>query len=77
MICAVLKLKLGEVPLAGQTPHVWYFTLEKGRRISGGDRTVLCAWDKASHINYGDGPAASPAEFVEAVTRLVAPELRA
>jgi hypothetical protein len=49
------------------TVEARYFTLEKGFSTDGSDRTVLCAWDKTAHKNYGDGPEAKPAAFAAAL----------
>jgi len=47
-----------------------YFTLEMGINAEGKPRTVLCEWqddgNSRQHLNYGDGPAAIPEEFLRA-----------
>lgn len=49
-----------------------YFTLEKGIRLGGPSRTVLCEWTSdGTHRNYGDGPEPSLDVFVKAVERLL------
>ena len=77
MVCVVLKIPLGDLPQQPADPEIRYFTLDKGLRFETGsdrppaDRTVLCAWDGETHINYGDGPAATPAAFLERVEPMV------
>jgi hypothetical protein len=72
MICVVLKVPVNELQQETEKAEVRYFTLEKGINFkTGGDRTVLCAWDGESHINYGDGPVATPAAFIDAVKKLL------
>jgi hypothetical protein len=56
-----------EMPEDLSTVEARYYTLEKGFSTDGSDRTVLCAWDKTAHKNYGDGPVAQPAAFALAV----------
>jgi len=49
-----------------------YFTLEKGFRLGGPPRTVLCEWtEEGSHVNYGDGPAPRLDLFIEAIEQLL------
>lgn len=49
-----------------------YFTLEKSITFGAGTRTVLAEWSEDTHSNYGDGPPAEVAEFVAALTKLMA-----
>lgn len=50
-----------------------YFTLERGTRIDGSPRTVLCEWSaEGTHINYGDGPEANVEAFTRAIENLLA-----
>ncbi len=45
-----------------------YFTLEHGISLAGDTpRTVLCEWQRGTHLNYGDGPPATPAAFLAAI----------
>jgi hypothetical protein len=46
-----------------------YFTLEYGMSFERGGtpRTVLCEWTDTSHLNYGDGPPATPEAFAAAI----------
>jgi hypothetical protein len=72
MICIVLKVPIQQLPARPDDPEVQYFALEKGRRVTTGeDRTVLCAWDGETHVNYGDGPEANPAAFLGRVGDLI------
>jgi hypothetical protein len=73
MVCIVLEIPVKELSQKrDQIPSIRYFTLEKGIRIeTGGERTVLCAWDGEAHLNYGDGPEATQEAFLEAVKRLI------
>lgn len=60
---------------AGWPVPVRYFTLEKGLHLDGGERTVLCEWERHDtgprHANYGDGPPPEAEAFLAAVTTLV------
>jgi len=68
MICVILQVTVNKLQQKTEKPEVRYFTLERGINFeTGGDRTVLCAWDGGSHINYRDGPVATPAAFIDAV----------
>lgn len=72
MVCIVLKVPIGEIKERPDNPEVRYFTLEKGTDFeTGSDRTVLCAWHGESHLNYGDGPEATPASFVAKVEEII------
>jgi hypothetical protein len=44
-----------------------YFTLERGFAFDGTPRTVLGGWTKDSHVNYGDGPEPTLANFAAAL----------
>ena len=66
-------------PQSDETPseqtRISYFTLERGVSLErgGAERTVLCEWNLAgSHLNFGDGPAADPQAFADAVAKVVA-----
>ena len=48
-------------------PKVRYFTLEDGMTLDGSPRTVFCEWTEGIHANYGDGPDATVAAFVQAI----------
>jgi len=56
-------------------PEFRYFTLEWTELLEGGHATVLCEWRKQgndfTHVNFGEGPPATEAAFLEAVERLV------
>ena len=57
-------------PAAGEpegTPEHLYLTLEKGFDMGGNERTVLCGWEGDSHVNFGDGPPATQADFIKAI----------
>jgi hypothetical protein len=75
MVCAVLKNPLSGVSANPENPSVWFFTLEKGEDVlTGQDRTVLCAWDGETHVNYGDGPEATPGAFIEKIKGMIEPD---
>lgn len=72
MVCVVLKVPLKEIATRPKNPQVGYLTLEKGEGIlPGQDRTVLCAWDRGAHINYGNGPEATQVAFIERVRQMI------
>jgi hypothetical protein len=53
-------------------PTVRYLTLELGMDlVNGGDRTVLCGWDKeGTHYNMGDGPPPEAGAFLAKVREM-------
>ena len=72
MVCIVLKIPVMEFSQGKPNPEWQYFTLEKGDDPTTGEsRTVLCAWEGDSHLNYGDGPEPTPEAFIAAVTQLI------
>lgn len=71
MVCIVLKVPIEDLESEIPDAQVRYFTLEKGVNISGGDRTVLCAWEGEKHINFGDGPEATVTAFLDAIQELI------
>ena len=72
MVCIILKTPIEEIETIDSKLEVRYFTLEKGvNMMTGGDRTVLCAWEEDDRHNYGDGPEPTPQAFVEAITKLI------
>lgn len=49
-----------------------YFVLEASYESDGDDcKTMLCEWYKNEHRNYGSGPQATEAAFLEAVQALI------
>ncbi len=75
MVCVVLAVPIQEISRKPENPKVFYFTLEKGKKVlTGEDRTVLCAWDGAAHVNYGDGPEPTPAAFMEKMKEIIEPK---
>jgi len=44
-----------------------YFTLEHGKNLDGTLRTVMAEWAEDAHRNFGDGPAATAKDFIDAV----------
>ena len=75
MVCAVLRVPLQEASWNRENLRVLYFTLEKGVDVmTGQDRTVLCAWDGETHVNYGDGPEATPEAFIERIEGMIETE---
>jgi hypothetical protein len=71
MVCVVIKVPV-QLAAEPDNPEVLYFTLEKGRTVTTGkDITFLCGWDGESHVNYGYGPEADPAAFLERVRDLI------
>lgn len=72
MTAAVLKVPLSELSKSNpkKNPEAAYFTLELGMTMEGELSTVLGGWDKEkNHLNYGDGPAPHPLDFVEAIEK--------
>jgi hypothetical protein len=76
MICVVLKVPQRESGSGeARPPSVQYYTLEKGIDLGTmGERTVLCAWNDVGHMNFGDGPKATPEAFFDAVEKLIREE---
>ena len=66
-IVGVVLTEFPQEATAAPTAAVRYFTLEHGVRLDGSARTVLCEWADGAHRNYGDGPAATVADFAKAV----------
>lgn len=60
------------LPDVAERPKGRYFTLEKSITFGAGARTVLAEWSEDTHSNYGDGPPPNVAEFVAALTKLMA-----
>ncbi len=72
LVCIVLRVPLSLMPSMPENPTVLYFTLEKGSIfLTGKNRTVLCAWRGESHLNYGDGPKATPGAFMETIKEMI------
>jgi hypothetical protein len=72
MVCAVLKVSIEELAQKPDRPEVRYFTLEKGMNMpTGADRTVLCSWKGDTHANFGDGPEANAAAFMERIKQMI------
>jgi hypothetical protein len=55
----------GNIP---EKPSFGYYTLELGIAPNGSEYTMLCSWVDGKHINYGEGPEAEPAVFLQAVS---------
>ena len=68
----VLKVGITDMQETPDNPELQYFTLEKGTDESGAARTVLCAWKGETHVNFGDGPEATPVAFLRKVEELIA-----
>lgn len=70
MIAIVLRHDL-TAEISPENAEIAYYTLEYGVRLDSTPRTVLCAWDRQSHINYGDGPEADMGSFVEKIREIL------
>lgn len=52
-----------------------YFTLELGRDLEGGTRSVLCEWKRdQTHVNMGTGPDPTTEAFRERINQLIGDE---
>ena len=70
MVCIVLKIPVEDFAQAKPDPEWRYFTLEKGDDpTTGKNRTILCAWEGDSYLNYGDGSEPTLEAFIAAVTK--------
>jgi hypothetical protein len=59
-----------------QDEGVKYYILEKGLQNDGTPRTAFCEWTATgSHLNHGDGPAATVEDFGDSILRHINPEL--
>ena len=69
MVALVLPMdKSGNPPPGHESLQGRYFTLEKGFSFSGEPQTVLAEWTaKGARANYGNGPLATVAEFINAL----------
>jgi len=68
---AVVLLTPMEQIVAGtirEKPEFGYYTLELGIAPDGSEYTLLCSWVDGRHVNFGSGPEADPAAFLEAVS---------
>ena len=55
-----------------ERPEIAYLTLEKEMNLDETERTVLCEWTgQDCHMNYGDGPPATRAEFMKAIEKMI------
>lgn len=72
ILAIILKATLDELEAGNDEPEVIYFTLEKGTQLdTGKPRTVLCSWEGESHLNHGDGPPATPQDFVRSIVAII------
>jgi hypothetical protein len=51
-----------------EKPEVGYYTLELGIAPDESEYTLLCSWVDGRHVNFGEGPEAEPAMFLQAVS---------
>jgi hypothetical protein len=49
-------------------PEIGYYTLELGIAPDESEYTMLCSWVDGKHVNFGEGPEADPAVFLQAVS---------
>jgi hypothetical protein len=66
-VAAVLKEDIHAEALP-EPADVRFLTLEKALSLDDSERTFLCGWmGEKVRVNYGDGPAATLEDFIEAV----------
>jgi hypothetical protein len=64
LLTPIEQIVAGNVP---EKPLFGYYTLELGIAPDESEYTMLCSWVEGRHINFGEGPEAEPAAFLQAV----------
>lgn len=64
LLTPIDRLVKGNIP---EKPSFGYYTLELGIAPDGRAFTMLCSWVDGTHKNFGAGPEAEPAAFLQAV----------